>query len=457
MWDANTTIKGLEQLVANGGDLPSVVIVKGVLGACGSCVETIAQAVPDLAPLVGKIDQPQNELLQLSYLAKKADSGMGYLTKMYERRTGIGSDVVEEVPDDYSHREAQHPSLDSIVIAELLVTRLFGTTHKVYKTDQDGKIVEPPEVESIRRGQRNARYNVFHHRSVSEGLHVIGSEGREADLVLPPVIQGKMAEMQEPPSLFLSVADAFTEWGRYFNKKGPEKETQHLNVQVFPEGSPQVVAIGDPYTHLSLWIFMDQMSAQDDGDWVLGSDTLGAIDKAAKTVADKRFLWEPRGYYNYDWWDAPIPDWCSFRESEFVTGTELASRAQVAAKENSANTDHCEPTFSREELPSLRSKECCYRYAELAIPKGEPVTILARPVKSGGGRTIALVPPHDAENGEDKDLAEASRYRFRILKGHTFNNLLKQRTLGINVYYALGIVGCACLVAGGGTGISMAF
>ena len=108
---------------------------------------------------------------------------------------------------------------------------------------------------------------------------------------------------------------------------------------------------------------------------------------------------------------------------------------QVAAKENARYTPHCEPTFTRLELEQRRDEENCFRYTELAIPRGTPVTILARPMVAQAGTgegadcNIRLVspgcdeglePPLDAKNLKD-------RFRFRILKGHQVGELVREK------------------------------
>eukprot|EP00913_Durusdinium_trenchii_P032440 g30372.t1 len=138
---------------------------------------------------------------------------------------------------------------------------------------------------------------------------------------------------------------------------------------------------------------------------------------------------------------AVINDWmtclpCAYRtDQSMVTARELLERAQVAAKENARYTPHCEPTFTRLELEQRRDEENCFRYTELAIPRGTPVTILARPMVAQAGTgegadcNIRLVSP-GCDEGPDpyvdaKNLKD--RFRFRILKGHQVENLLRHR------------------------------
>merc|ERR1719215_2126905 len=117
------------------------------------------------------------------------------------------------------------------------------------------------------------------------------------------------------------------------------------------------------------------------------------------------------------------------------------------------NTPYCEPTFTREQVLQRRDQENCFRYTELAIPRGVPVTVLARPmvVEAGTGEgadcRIRLTSPltsteDDFKQGEG-DALRGDRFRFRIRPGHTVENLLRIRDLNVNAYYGLAVVGLA--------------
>jgi hypothetical protein len=65
MWAKGTTIQDLEKMHADGKDLPSMVLVKGVIGADGPPVGSICSKVESLVPMMGKINQPKNFMLDL--------------------------------------------------------------------------------------------------------------------------------------------------------------------------------------------------------------------------------------------------------------------------------------------------------------------------------------------------------------------------------------------------------
>jgi len=168
-------------------------------------------------------------------------------------------------------------------------------------------------------------------------------------------------------------------------------------------------------------------------------------------------LWEPRGFYDsvknggYD--DVPAYASARFRRTEMVGAGELIERAQAAARQNALNTPFCEPSFSREQLMQRREQENCFRYTELAIPRGTPVTVLARPMVAEAGtgegaecRIRLTSPVCAADDGKEFASAadpRADRFRFRIRAGHTVENLLRLRDLNVNAYYGLAIVGLA--------------
>merc|ERR1712194_652566 len=115
------------------------------------------------------------------------------------------------------------------------------------------------------------------------------------------------------------------------------------------------------------------------------------LQSISEAYGNKELLWEPRGFYDKDdTRDDSIPAYAEDTKSEMVSATELIAKAARAADINSRMTPYCEPTFARDKLRSRRDQENSFRVAELAIPRGCDVTVLARPVKNASGQ-VTLV------------------------------------------------------------------
>ena len=78
------------------------------------------------------------------------------------------------------------------------------------------------------------------------------------------------------------------------------------------------------------------------------------------------------------------------------------------------------------------------------------MTILARPMVAQAGTgegadfNIRLVSPgSDAQESQGDGKSLRDRFRFRILKGHQVENLLRHRELNPTAYYGLGLVAMA--------------
>lgn len=287
-------------------------------------------------------------------------------------------------------------------------------------------------------------------RREAEGLHLLDLDGTRADLVPPPADAVGLAGIPEPPPLFLPVNDVWTEFTHYLRKDGlTGPGGRHQRLDDLPP-----MRLSDPYTLLSEFIFIDIQSRGDLGDMAENPHVLSDIAEAYRSSSGPaKFLWEPRGFYDsvkgggYD--DVPAYAAARFRRTEMVSAGELTERAQAAARENSRSTPYCEPTFTRAKLEELRNQENCFRYTELAIPRGSPVTVLARPMVAEAGTgegadcQIRLVPPLTVDEAREAKEPKADRFRFRILKGHTVENLLRHRDLNVNAYYGLAVVGLA--------------
>lgn len=457
MFKENMTVQRLEGMVSSGQSLPQVVMIKGTLAADGACITAMSPGIEGLQSRIGTIKQPENSLLEFGRLALDKKGPLSKFTAMFASKTKISPNDIEDQEDTYSERKTTLEKRDSLILAECLVSRIFGHASKQEKEDNDGN--KTGDVK-ITRSCKQSMYTVLQHRRAADGLHLVCNTGSKAYLELPSCGAEFPEKMQEPPPLFLPMNDPWCEFCRYFNKQGPEDgKAKKLSDETFGKnafgenGKIKILAFPDPYIFVSKNIFIDVMSHKDLGDFHDGHsfiEDLGQEIGAGKSS----FLWEPRAFYDmgsHD--DLQCGDWNGFppyardTQTEMVSANELITRAQAAAQENSRETTLCEPTFARNDLLPRRDQENCFRFTELAIPSGEKVTILGKPIIQPETGGVKLVPPDDAMDGGDKDLAEAERYRFRILRGHTVENLLVQRRLSIIAYYGMGVLGCVIITA----------
>jgi hypothetical protein len=453
LFEANTQIKELADKAARGEQLPSLVVIRGHIASDGGDIGAVSRGIEGLRDRVGVIEQPKNAWIEIARQAKRDPQLRGIADAVVER-TGVDADDVPDVPEpiDPYARQSISRGEGPLVLSEVLVARICAKHQRRIEDKKTKKV-------TIKRPCRNESYNCFHGRRVSEGLHLIDLDGTRADLELPPADAVGLAGISEPPPLFLPVSDVWTEFTHYLRKDGltgPGGRRQRLD-------DLPPMRLSDPYTLLSEFIFVDVQSPGDLGGFESNTQVLNAVAEAYRTSqGPARFLWEPRGFYDsvrgggYD--DVPAYINAKFRRTEMVSAQELLERAQVAARENSRSTPYCEPTFSRAELEQRRDLENCFRYTELAIPRGCPVTILARPMiaEAGTGEgaecRVRLVSPLSSEEAarEGRD-SKADRFRFRILKGHRVENLLRHRVFNVTVYYVLTILGLS-LIAWAATG-----
>jgi len=445
LFEANTQIKELSEKAARGEPLPSIVVIRGHIGADGGDVCTVSTGIHGLRERIGEIEQPKNAWIEIARQAK-SDPQLRGVADAVVQRTGVDADDVPEVPEpgDPYARQSKNRGEGSLVVAEILVARICAK-HQSVRREKTTKRV------TIKRPRRNESYNCFHGRRVSDRLHVIDLDGNRADIELPPADAVGLAGVSDPPPLFLPVSDVWTEFTHYLRKDGvtgPSGRRQRLD-------DLPPMRLSDPYTLLSEFIFLDVQSAADLGGFPGNPHVLEEIAEAFRVgQTPAKFLWEPRGFYDsvrgggYD--DVPAYATGRFRKTEMISARELLDRAQAAGKENTRYTPHCEPTFSRAELEQRRDEENCFRYTELAIPRGIPVTILARPMiaEAGTGEgadcNIRLVSPQGDEGPPHADLKNLKdRFRFRILRGHQVENLLRHRELNPTAYYGLALVAIA--------------
>ncbi|CAE8720053.1 unnamed protein product, partial [Polarella glacialis] len=382
LFEANTQIKELSEKAARGEPLPSIVVIRGHIASDGGDIGSVSTRIEGLRDRVGEIEQPKNAWIEIARQAKRDPQLRGIADAVVER-TGVDADDIPDVPEPGDPSAARHVDVSRgdgpHVLTEILVARICAK-HQRRNEDRKTKRV------TIKRPCRNESYNCFHGRRVSEGLHIIGLDGSRADLELPPADAVGLAGISEPPPLFLPVSDIWTEFTHYLRKDGltgPGGKRQKLD-------DLPPMRLSDPYTLLSEFIFLDVQSPGDLGGFSSNPGVLSAIAEAYRSSqGPAKFLWEPRGFYDsvrggsYD--DLPSYTSTKFRRTEMVGAAELTERAQAAARENSRSSPYCEPSFSRAELEQRRDLENCFRYTELAIPRGTPVTILARPMIAEAG------------------------------------------------------------------------
>lgn len=189
MWKKKTTVASLMRMP---DPLPKSVLLRGRLGATGPPVEPLTMKVQQLQPLLGQIDQPNNEMIEIGqkfkeelrnrdgHGAKRSES----LGKSPRAFTDVKK-LAEESPDealeaeDY-HRSEQMLESGEMLVTDLLITRLSCEARKKVTEDKDGN-----QQVTITRKPRCARFNVKHVWQVADGLFVRGMEGGKANLQLP--------------------------------------------------------------------------------------------------------------------------------------------------------------------------------------------------------------------------------------------------------------------------------
>jgi len=184
---------------------------------------------------------------------------------------------------------------------------------------------------------------------------------------------------------------------------------------------------------------------------------------------------------------------------EFISTAELLQRMPQAAATNARQTKYHYYNYDNSGPPveETRDAEFAWRIAELAVPAGQDVTIVAKPVyvdeaasemkqlaegsthgrrdaialheglHGNGERKLMLVDPdrEDWKNPTDGAAAwmravaagqpapedrvdDSMRFHFRILKGHTVETLLSQRSGSRWSYLGLGAAGVALFFMG---------
>lgn len=431
MWDAHTTVRGLRVAAEAGQTLPETVMVRGWLSARGPPVESLAARVPQLKERLGTIHQPSNLYLQLAAKVSSGEVEAPDDIKEWSRRA--------QVHDDFMST-ARAPA-ESLLVRELLVTRLGCEAVRKETKDKEGNVQV-----KITRTPRGARFNVFHDRAVADGLHVVGLAGESADLELPAYGEAEL-RANAAPSLFLSAPDAINE---------------------FKQWSPvNIINADKSLVHLSRFVHLDGSSDMDDGSFrpdlagsaVVSRGAAGALEALGK-LKPAGWLWNGKGYYDNN---SRERSWMSHYGVGMLSYPEFARRLATAREENCRFQEASEWSYGT--MQSMRDEENCFRFVELGISAGE-VVVVARPciVEEGpqpllaeraaarqtGEESVALAPPRSriVLRPPDKKGVSEAQFEFRILKGHTAEQLLKHRNASTLVFVGFAVMGLATIAAG---------
>ena len=372
MFNENMTIKKLKNIAKNDiNNLPSTVLLTGLIQTKGKPVFSITEQVTSLKASMGKITPPHNLLIR--------------------KEKNVSKDLE-----------------NGFALSEIFITRI-GCLAKKIRGKNRMRIIRRP---------RETRFNVFHHRNVSDGgLQFVDGRGDMADIKLPEFNEVNLKNNDSPP-LFLSLPDLMNEYKRYAGFKR------------FQDGKA--------LTHKSNFIFVDQSSETDDGGFKhdvennnQDSETykyiwkhINGLDQIANLVPnDAPWVFAGKGFY-----DNNPGNWSSFPDTYVSDYQTFKKRMNVAAEENAKWQTFTIGT--PKSMRKARDVDNGFRVVELGIPNHTEVTILAKPAVSEDGKDICLCPPTEINY---KKLDKA-RFSFRIVQGHTIDNLMKLKLGSIRVY-----------------------
>eukprot|EP00854_Cymbomonas_tetramitiformis_P017413 gene17413-20723_t len=296
-------------------------------------------------------------------------------------------------------------------VRQMLLTRLSPTARweeEKKEVEKDGK-KETIIIRKLVRSPKSTRYTVATVREEAPDLHLKGLEGHRANLKLPPVEDDLS---RNSPTLFLTVADVLQE---FFQSSELEAKTG-LKV-----ANSDIASTGSRFKHLSKFITRDE---EPKGDLPAGFLRECASKMEALKPGGSRWVWHPDGYYDNGTYG-------TYRTVEKVSAEALILRASIAAAENNRLSPYQDENTS---LYDLRDKEHAFRFVDLSIPTNEKVTVLARPVRDGGRKIMLCDPPEEVDG---------MKFRFRILKGHSADNLLAHRNSNENQYKSMIAIGTA--------------
>lgn len=419
MWNARTTVRSLRKIAERGERLPDLVLLRGTLRARGAPVTSLAMESPQLRCFIGDIDQPRNKFLKRF---DQTDWGKVQLPENF----GEISDIA------MAKWEGQEELIKRKVVpsSNLLLTELFITRLGCAATIEKSEYKDSEEIK-ITRDARQARFNVLHHRRVADGLHIVGEEGEKADLQLPPVLNQRGLANNEIPSLFLSLPDAVSEF----------KKTWMGNI----------INADKSLTHASRFLRLDQRSTTDLGSF--GDAQSSALDDIGRIVP-QGWHWNGKGFY-----DNRKKPWQSHSGQGVFAWRDFKRKMKEAAAQNARHQEATEETEAG--MLALRDSENCFRVSELGISSGA-VTVLGKPIRTENG--IKIVPPttrasqrcavgrtnldHFATSPQQETEEWEPIFLFRILKGHSIEELTIHRKGALRVYLGFAAMGLATVYFG---------
>lgn len=138
-------------------------------------------------------------------------------------------------------------------------------------------------------------------------------QGNKANLILPEF------EIQDEDSspLFLTLPDAIQEFRFWFN-----------------DFNESILNPNKPFTHLSKWVFVDQSSSSDDGNYHKNVQTC-ALDDIGY-LSPSGWIWDPKGYYDNR---EPLPHWARWVNKGPVSYNEFKARVDFSRDLNCENQE----------------------------------------------------------------------------------------------------------------------
>jgi len=195
---------------------------------------------------------------------------------------------------------------------------------------------------------------------------------------------------------------------------------------------------------------------------VVSSADAGALEALGR-LRPEGWLWNGKGFYDNN---SSERGWMSHYGTELVSYPEYARRLETAREENCRHQEASEWSYGT--MQAMRDEENCFRFVEIGISAAE-VVVVARPcfeeeaqqarellaeqatpepggdaVVHASGRPrgrIVLRPPTKKGAGE-------AQFEFRILRGHTAEQLLKHRDVSGLVFVGFAVMGLLTIAAG---------
>lgn len=471
MRDASTTIKGLRELAEAGEPLPGVCIVKGKLRAEGAPVTPVVESTTPLRESMGTINQPTNIWLEAAetfgklkgedsegasalreVVGKVTDGQISPEDVAFATEGASGTPLAVDAASLAKRTSSITAGSSPFVLTELLVQRLFVHAYEKEVKDDDGKVTSRYNV----RKPRDWSYNVHYARQQSEGLLLEGQAGEQARVRLPDF----NFRSGEPPPLFLPVADVLSEavedffdvfYELLFKKKKPMPKSATSD----DKEATYTDSYTTPFTFLSNFLALDDMSATDEGGAFrsqVDTQAAHALDELAAKSPSSEWVWNPKGFYDEEGYAL-----AEHKERGVLKYDELKKRLPKARKENMKVTGFLKTGQSRDVLDEDRDEEFGWRVSEIAVAANSPVALIAKPVyepEKDAKNPIVLVDPFDLNADGTIDATEkyerkTSPWQFDMcFLSESVDELLVQKTANANAYIGIAIAGALLAVAG---------